>query len=104
MKRTLLLVGVSAMIGLAAPAYADQMDGPAVDGRFLSALSGAGLSHRGTDQATVSAGRAVCQLMDAGLSPADTVITVQSTNPGFTLENATKFAVIAAGMFCPQHV
>lgn len=103
MKRLLALAGITAMIGLAAPAYADQADSGS-DAHFLSALSAAGLSHRGSDQATVSAGRAVCQLMDAGLSPTDTVVAVQTTNPGFTIERAAQFAAISAGAFCPQHL
>lgn len=101
MKRLLLLAGLSAMLGLAAPAQA----APAgVDGQFLATLSGAGLSHRGNDQATVSAGRAVCQLMDAGLSPMDTVIAVQTTNPGFTVQKAGEFTAISATHYCPQYM
>lgn len=87
------------MVGLAAPAHAD--DG---DGAFLAALSGAGLSHRSSDQAAVSAGRAVCQLMDAGHSPMDTVAAVQTSNPGFTQQAAAKFAVISATSYCPEHI
>ncbi|HEU0190245.1 MAG TPA: DUF732 domain-containing protein [Mycobacterium sp.] len=101
MKRLLLLAGLTAMIGLAAPAQADQGGG---DGQFLAALSGAGLSHRGSDQAAVSAGRAVCQLMDAGQSPMDTVTAVRTTNPGFTTQAAAQFAVISAASYCPEHI
>ena len=101
MKRLLLLAGLSAMVGLAAPAHAAPSG---VDGQFLATLSGAGLSHRGNDQATVSAGRAVCQLMDAGLSPMDTVVAVQTTNPGFTVQKAGEFAAISAAHYCPQYM
>jgi hypothetical protein len=100
MKRLLLLAGLTAMFGLAIPAHAE----PGDDGRFLATLSGAGLSHRGTDQITVSAGKAVCQLMDAGLTPMDTVTAVQSTNPGFTLDAAAQFAAISASHYCPEHL
>lgn len=89
------------MIGLAVPAHADV---PGGDAEFLAALSGAGLSHRAPDHVAVSAGRAVCQLMDAGLSPMDTVVAVQTTNPGFTIERAAQFANIAAGAYCPQYL
>lgn len=99
MKRIFVLVGITATIGLAAPAYAD----PSSDAAFLSALTGAGLTHNGAVQA-VAAGRAVCELMDGGLSPKDTVVAVQSTNPGFTLERAAQFAAISANAFCPQHM
>lgn len=104
MRRVLLLVSASVMLGLAPQAHADGAGGSVDDGQFISALAGAGLSHRGSDVVTVSAGRAVCQLMDAGLSPMDTVVAVQTTNPGFTLENAARFAAIAAGSYCPNHV
>ncbi|OBK82994.1 hypothetical protein A5649_07540 [Mycolicibacter heraklionensis] len=101
MKRLLLLAGLSAMVGLAAPANATPSG---VDGQFLATLSGAGLSHRAGDQATVSAGRAVCQLMDAGLSPMDTVVAVQATNPGFTIQTAGQFAAISTAHYCPQYM
>lgn len=100
MKRLLLLVGVTAMVGLAAPAHADNVGS---DAEFLGALSAAGLSHSGPAQA-IAAGKAVCQLMDSGLTPVDTVVAVQSTNPGFTLEHAAKFANISAAAYCPEHV
>ncbi|KLO26587.1 hypothetical protein ABW16_18920 [Mycolicibacter heraklionensis] len=101
MKRLLLLAGLSAMVGLAAPANA----APAgIDGQFLATLSGAGLSHRANDEATVSAGHAVCQLMDAGLSPMDTVVAVQTTNPGFTIHTAAQFAAISTAHYCPQYM
>ncbi len=101
MKRLLLLAGLSAMVGLAAPAHAAPSG---VDGQFLATLSGAGLSHSGSDQATVSAGHAVCQLMDAGLSPMDTVVAVQTTNPGFTIQKAGEFAAISTAHYCPEHM
>lgn len=101
MKCLLLLIGAAVAVGLAAPAHADPVGS---DAEFLGALNGAGLSHKGTDGATIAAGRAVCQLMDAGLTPVDTVVAVQSTNPGFTLEHAAAFAVISANTYCPEHV
>lgn len=91
------------MVSLAAPVHADAGDVAGGDAQFLSALSGAGLTHRGPAQA-ISAGLAVCQLMDAGLAPADTVVAVQSTNPGFTMQHAAQFAAIAAAAYCPQHL
>lgn len=101
MKRLLLLAGLSAMIGLAAPAHAAPSG---VDGQFLATLTGAGLSHTGNDAATVTAGRAVCQLMDAGLTPMDTVVAVQTTNPGFTVQTAAQFAAISTAHYCPEHM
>lgn len=97
MKRLLLLVGLTAMVGFAAPAHAD-------DAQFLSALSGAGLSHRGSDAVAIAAGKSVCQLMDNGFTPMDTVIAVQTTNPGFTMERATQFTAIAVNAYCPERM
>ncbi len=102
MKRLLLVAGMAGIVGLAGPAYADQGSGN--DAEFLATLSAAGLVHRGSDQAAVSAGRAVCQLMDDGLSAADTVVAVQATNPGFTIQHAAQFAAISATSYCPGHV
>lgn len=101
MKRLLLLAGLSATVGLAAPAQAVPTG---LDGQFLATLTGAGLSHSGSDQATVTAGRAVCQLMDAGLTPMDTVVAVQTTNPGFTVQTAAQFAAISVSHYCPEHM
>lgn len=98
MKRVLVLASVIAALGLAAPAHADSNDE-----QFLAALEGAGLTHRGPDHA-IAAGRAVCDLMDGGLSPMDTVNAVKTTNPGFSLKNAAQFAGIAATAYCPEHM
>lgn len=100
MKRLFVLAGVAATVILAAPAHADGADG---DTEFLAALSGAGLSHRGPDRA-IAAGKAVCQLMDSGLSPMDTVAAVQYTNTGFTTTDAAKFATISATTYCADHI
>jgi hypothetical protein len=99
MKRLILLISATAIVGLATPAHAD----PGSDAGFLAALDQAGISHRGADRA-VAAGRSVCELMDGGLSPLDTVNAVRSTNPGFTAERAAQFAVTGASAYCPEHL
>jgi hypothetical protein len=104
MKRLLLLVGLIAMVGLAAPAHADRGDYAGGDAQFLSALSGSGLSHRAPDGVAIAAGRSVCQLMNSGFTPMDTVIAVQSTNPGFTMEHAARFTAIAVMAYCPERM
>ena len=101
MNRLLLLAGLTAMIGLAAPAHAEPVGS---DAAFLTQLTGAGLSHRGSDQVAISAGHSVCQLMDAGLSPMDTVVAIQTTNPGFTIHTAAQFAAISTAHYCPQYM
>lgn len=100
MKSVLLLAGAAAVAGLAVPAYAEPLG---ADAAFLTQLTGAGLSHKGSDEVAISAGHSVCQLMDAGLSPMDTVVAVQTTNPGFTLQRAAEFARIAAQNYCPEY-
>ncbi len=74
MKRPLLLARVAAAIELAAPAHADN----STDAGFLAALDQAGITHSGANHA-IAAGRAVCELMDQGLSPMHTVNAVRST-------------------------
>ncbi|OBI47540.1 hypothetical protein A5707_18860 [Mycobacterium kyorinense] len=103
MKRVvLLLASAAALVGLAAPAYADESGGGS-DASFLAALNQHGISHRGAGQA-IAAGRAVCELMDGGLTPMDTVNAVRTTNPGFTPQHAALFAVDAASAYCPEHL
>ncbi|SRX93938.1 hypothetical protein MSP7336_02185 [Mycobacterium shimoidei] len=99
MKRLLLLMSMAAMVGLAAPAHADGNDAG-----FLAALDQQGISHSAGAGQTVLAGQAVCELMDRGLSPVDTVNAVRSTNPAMTVEQSARFAVTAASAFCPQHL
>ncbi|MGV0633207.1 DUF732 domain-containing protein [Mycolicibacillus trivialis] len=104
MKRHLLLAGVAAtMIAIAAPAHADPTAPDTGDAGFLAALDQAGVHHNGPAQA-VAAGRAVCRLMDGGLSPVDTVNAVRSTNPGFSVQQSAVFAGVAATAYCPQHL
>jgi hypothetical protein len=99
-KFVLALAGAAAIIGLAAPAHAEASGS---DASFLAALDQAGITHRGANQA-IAAGKSVCELMDGGLSPMDTVNAVHSTNPGFTTEHAARFAVAAATAYCPEHL
>lgn len=99
MKRLLLLIGIAATVGLAAPAHADTNDAG-----FLAALDQQGISHSAAAGQTIAAGRAVCELMDGGLSPLDTVNAVRSTNPAMSAEQSARFAVTAASAFCPQHL
>jgi hypothetical protein len=100
MKRLILLVSATAAVALAAPAHADQSGN---DAGFLAALSQAGITHSGAGHA-IAAGRSVCELMDRGLSPMDTVTAVQGTNPGFTMEHAARFAAAAVTTYCPEHL
>ena len=92
------------MISLAAPAYADTA--PPVDGDdagFLAALRQDGISYASLGQA-VTAGKAVCTCLNNGESGLRLIHDVKTHNPGFDMENASQFAVIAAQYYCPQQL
>lgn len=105
MKKPLLaLLGVSAMIGLAAPAYA--VPAPAPDGDdegFVAALQQAGFSFSSPSSA-VAAGRAVCSCLNNGESGLELVHDVKTHNPGMDMEMASNFALISAKFYCPQQL
>jgi hypothetical protein len=105
MRLLLALLGVSAMIGLAAPAYGDPQPGPpdGDDAGFLAALHQAGISYSNPDQA-VTSGRAVCTCLNNGESGLELVHDVKSHNPGFDMESASNFAMIAAKFYCPHQL
>ncbi len=102
--RLLAIFGVSAMIGLAAPASADpppQPDGD--DGGFVSALQQAGFSFNSPGSA-VAAGRAVCSCLNNGESGLELVHDVKTHNPGMDMEMASNFALISAKFYCPHQL
>jgi len=104
MRRLLALLGVSAMVGLAAPAYGDPPPVPdGDDAGFLAALHQAGISYASPDQA-VAAGRAVCTCLNNGESGLELVHDVKAHNPGFDMESASNFAMIAAKFYCPHQL
>ena len=104
MKTLLALLAVTAMVGLAAPAYADPDDGPAPDDAgFLAALRQAGITYSDPGQA-VAAGHAVCTCLNNGESGLELVHDVKSHNPGFDMEAASQFALIASKFYCPHHL
>ena len=99
MKRLLMLTSVAAMIGMAAPAYADPSGN---DADFLKHLSNAGLSYGDPDKA-ISVAKDVCDLADKGTSGTDIVDNLKKLNPGFTGDGAAKFTAIAASDYCPKY-
>jgi hypothetical protein len=100
MRLLLVAPGVAAMIGLAAPAYADPAGD---DASFLAALKDAGITYTNADKA-VASGKAVCAEMDKGTTAPDVVKQLTEANPGFTVPNAERFVGIAASIYCPQHI
>lgn len=104
MKSLLALLGISAVIGFAAPAYADPPPEPdGDDASFLAALHTAGIGISNPDSA-VTAGRAVCSCLNNGESGLELVHDVKTHNPGFDMEMASNFAMIAAKYYCPHQL
>ena len=105
MRLLLALLGVSAMIGLAAPAYADPPPAPldGDDAGFLAALHQVGITYSNPGQAIMS-GKAVCTCLNNGESGLELVHDVKTHNPGMDMENASNFAMIAAKFYCPHQL
>ncbi len=100
----LAVLGVSVAICLAAPADGDPGDGGGVDDAgFLAALRQAGISYSSPDRAIKSA-KAVCGCLDNGESGLELVHDVKAYNPGFNMESASSFAIIAAKFYCPHQL
>jgi len=96
MKLLLLtLASLAAMLGTAAPAYAD-----GADDMFLGTLRAAGITFPDPERA-IGAGKWVCSAVHGGNTMADVVKTVQTENPGLHEDNAAQFAAIAAKSYCP---
>ena len=96
MRILLAIAGSAAMILGAAPAQAD----PGPDANFLASLKNDGISFRSDTQA-ISAAHQVCDWMDGGEKRSDVIKTVQSGNPGFTMEGAANFTTLAERAYCP---
>jgi hypothetical protein len=99
MRRLLMLCGIAATLGLAAPAQAD----PGVDASFLDALTKAGITFSNGPNA-VNAGQTACGMMEQGQPELDVIQHVSEQNPGISTTNAAKFTAIAASAYCPQYL
>lgn len=103
MKILLAILGVSALIGLAAPASADPDPAPADDAGFLAALQQDGITYANPASAIASA-HAVCDCLNNGESGLELVHDVKSHNPGFTMDAASEFSLLSAKYYCPHHL
>ncbi|OBH08327.1 DUF732 domain-containing protein [Mycobacterium sp. E1747] len=101
MRLLVTLIGVWAVIGLAAPAYADPDTGAVDESSFLASLRSAGITYK-TPDAAVQFARAVCESMDSGEYGPQMVSELKAQNPGLTTDHATSFLAIAAKYYCPQ--
>ncbi|MFL0178520.1 MULTISPECIES: DUF732 domain-containing protein [unclassified Mycobacterium] len=103
MRSVLSILGVAAVIGCAAPAYADPDAGGGGDAAFLTAVRAVGLTFASSDQAIV-AGHAVCSMANNGETGLQVVKQLTADNPGLTMDAASQFAAAAANAYCPQHL
>ena len=103
MRLLLAVLGVSTAIGFAAPAYGDPGASDGNDAAFLTALRQVGISYPSPDQA-IGAGRSVCGCLNNGESGLELVHDLKTHNPGFTMEDASDFAMVAAKFYCPQQL
>ncbi|SPM36728.1 glycine cleavage system protein P [Mycobacterium rhizamassiliense] len=104
MRTVLALLGATALIGFAAPAYGGPPPEPnGDDAGFLAALRQAGFNFASPD-AAVGAGRAVCSLLNGGESGLELVSDVKAHNPGMDMEQASNFALISAKFYCPHQL
>jgi Protein of unknown function (DUF732) len=103
MRTLLAVLSVCTAIGFAAPAYADPADISGDDAGFLSALQKVGIHYPSPAQA-ITAGKSVCACLNGGESGLELVHEVKVRNAGFTMEEASDFAMIAAKYYCPQQL
>jgi hypothetical protein len=104
MKFAIALAGLCTMTAVAAPAYGAPTPPVAGDDTgFLAALRQDGISYASPDEA-VTAGKAACTCLNNGESGLSLVHDVKTHNPGFNMESASQFAVIAAKYYCPQQL
>jgi Protein of unknown function (DUF732) len=102
MKRLLMLTSAAAMIGMAAPAYADNPPSGA-DADFISQLNAAGLTNQDPNKA-IAAAKDMCSLMDNGTPKAEIQSNLVSRNPGLTPNGAAQFMTLAEGKYCSKYV
>jgi hypothetical protein len=102
MKHLLILTSVAAMIGMAAPAYAD--DPPSGhDADFIKQLKSAGLTEQDPAKA-IAVAKDMCGLFDKGTPDTDIQSNLVSLNPGLTPHGAADFMTLAAGEYCPKYL
>ncbi len=104
MKVLLAIAGACTMVSVATPAYADPT--PAVSGGdsgFLAALRQDGITFANPGR-VVTAGKAVCTCLNDGESGLRLVHDVKTRNPGFDMDDASQFALLAAKYYCPQQL
>jgi hypothetical protein len=103
MKRLLTLLGMSAMIVVAAPAYADDPSAPNNDDDFLKQIKDAGLTYEDGPK-TVEVAKNACALADSGTNADEIQKNLVSLNPSLGGGGAAKFMTLAAAEYCPKQL
>ncbi|OBF02411.1 glycine cleavage system P protein [Mycobacterium sp. ACS4054] len=103
MRMLVGVVGVCAVIGLAAPAHGDPDTGGVDQASFLASLRSAGITYK-SPEAAVQFAQAVCTAMGNGEYGPQMVNDLKGQNPGLTTDHATSFLAIAAKYYCPQQL
>jgi Protein of unknown function (DUF732) len=113
MKLVLAVASAVVMIGIAAPAYADDGDGGDVgtgdagdisnDKAFLAELQQVGVTYQDPNKA-VAAAKSVCQLVDDGKSVSEIITELRNRNQSFQGTSAAKFTALAAAHYCPEYM
>ena len=101
MRRLLILTSAAAMIGMAAPAYADPQSD--ADADFISQLKAAGLTDK-DPAAAIAVAKDMCSLVDKGTPDTEIESNLVSRNPGLTAHGAAEFMTLAAGEYCPKYL
>ena len=103
MRRLLVLVGIAAAVGVAAPIHADPASDPRLDTNFLDALQRAGVIFNNGASA-VNAAKAACAMMNQGSTGGRRRSQCDRTESGIDPTSAAKITAIAASAYCPQHL
>jgi hypothetical protein len=103
MKALIAALSVCSLVGLAGPAHADPADITGDDAGFLNALQKVGIHYPSPAQA-ITAGKSACACLNNGESGLELVHEVKVRNAGFSMEEASDFAMIAAKFYCPQQL
>nr|WP_318546570.1 DUF732 domain-containing protein [Mycobacterium lepraemurium] len=101
MRMLALLAGFAALAGMAASTHADPAGTTGSDASFLAALNQAGITYQNPVTA-IEVGKRACELMDQGSPQVEVIKNVSSSNPGFTVDGAAQFTMIAVSAYCPQ--
>lgn len=106
MKLLVALLSIFAMLGLAVPAHGEPGAGDrpdADDASFLTSLLNTGITYNNPDQA-ITAGKAVCGLVDNGASGLEILRDLKTYNPALTTDQAAQFAAMSAQTYCPHQL